>query len=133
MAMLREIQKVWRPEGEPKRRWFQDAFFDLIVWLNDDDTYIGFQLCYEVRADERVLTWHEDRGYAHNRVDSGEEYPTRNMSPILVADGVFDRDKIADIFKQQCDQMDQSVANFVLKKLYAYELKSKKEEKEHGH
>ncbi|MCH7756306.1 hypothetical protein IH970_14450 [candidate division KSB1 bacterium] len=47
--MLKEIQTARQIEGEPKRRWFSNRFFDLIVWFKKNDNEItGFQLCYNI-------------------------------------------------------------------------------------
>lgn len=46
--MLREKEYVRQIKGEPRRRWFYDDFFDLIVWYGTDDSIIGFQLTASV-------------------------------------------------------------------------------------
>jgi len=32
--MLEESEYVRQVKGEPKRRWFSDDYFDLIVWVD---------------------------------------------------------------------------------------------------
>ncbi len=43
--MLRELKQVRQHKGEPRRRWFNDDYFDLIVWFSEKDSISGFQLC----------------------------------------------------------------------------------------
>ncbi len=60
--MLRELADVRQIPGEPRRRWFADDYFDLIVWFDKRGQIIGFQLCYDLPRDEHALTWHEEHG-----------------------------------------------------------------------
>ena len=88
MDTLRELPDTRQIEGEPKRRWFNSPELDLIVWLDEDDAPVGFQLCYDKHHGERALTWRAGRGYDHAAVDDGEQTPAQHKStPILVADG----------------------------------------------
>ena len=91
--MLSEINDVKQIENEGYRRWFSDNYFDLIIWYGDEKI-IGFQLCYDKQGSERSLTWIKNRGFSHNKIDDGEKPGHTKMTPILVADGVFDKEKI---------------------------------------
>jgi hypothetical protein len=117
--MLKELPASQVP-GQPRRRWFADQHFDLIVWLAADDTVDGFQLCYDVGRVEHALTWDRSRGYHHDRVDDGESSPTRNRTPILVADGHFPASDILSRLEDSCDLVDASIRSFVVKKIRAY-------------
>ncbi len=33
--MLKELEDIKQFAGEPKRRWFTDEYFDLIVWQDE--------------------------------------------------------------------------------------------------
>jgi hypothetical protein len=118
--MLKEIKTVKQQAGEGLRRWFSDDFFDLIVWLDDAGELIGIQLCYDLLGDERALSWHRARGFSHDRIDTGEQLPHRNMSPVLVADGVFGRDEIADEFAARSVEIDPEIRRLVSEKLEQY-------------
>ena len=98
--MITEITGVRQINGDPRRRWFSNEDFDLIVWLDDPDDHIsGFQLCYDKTAYQRALTWHSEHGYLHNRVDDGENTPGKyKAAPILVCDGIFEKEIIAAQF-----------------------------------
>src|SRR5882724_4105858 len=71
---------------EPRRRWFSDDDFDLVVWFSDSGVIVGFELCYDRSRVERALVWSNVGGYGHFRVDTGESTPQKNLTPILLAD-----------------------------------------------
>ena len=105
--MLHEIKNVKQHVGEGTRRWFTDNFFDLILWY-EGPSLCGFQLCYDKNYQERSLTWRKGDSYAHNKVDSGEVPGQSKSTPLLVADGLFDKQGIAERFKK--DRWDLPVA-----------------------
>ena len=51
--MLKEYTHVRQIQGESKRRWFSDRYFDLIVWFGEQDEIVGFQL--NVSSDGMML------------------------------------------------------------------------------
>jgi hypothetical protein len=117
--MLRELPDARQFKNESYRRWFSDNYFDLIVWYGTDKTTIvGFQLCYDKFDTERAITWHNAKGFSHNRIDDGEApFEHAKMSPILVSDGAFAKDTIGDKFKAMSVGIDQKVAEFVCEKI----------------
>lgn len=119
--MLKENKRVRQIKGEAKRRWFSDEYFDLIVWFDNDDNIVGFQLCYDISHTHRALTWRQETGYSHHRVDDGESRPGKiKATPILVADGVFEYDKIAAKFKKESRQLEKDMATFIYEKIMQY-------------
>ena len=101
MTLLRELADIRQVPGEPRRRWFSSPDLDLIVWLDDADTMLGFQLCYDKTRGERALTWRADRGYDHAAVDDGEAQPAQYKgTPILVANGHLNRERVADLVRE---------------------------------
>jgi hypothetical protein len=120
--MLREYENVRQIPGEAKRRWFFDDYFDLIVWVHANDV-LGFQLCYDILKTHRALTWHQDTGFSHHRIDDGESRPGHmKASPILMPDGKFDYETIAQRFKLASPHVDEHIATFVFEKLMEYPL-----------
>jgi hypothetical protein len=115
--MLRELTDVRQVIKEPRRRWFADDYFDLIVWVGKKGEFIGFQLCYDKFGDEHALTWHQKTGFAHHRVDSGELQRPYKATPILVSDGSLDLVGIFNLFTERSRTIDQKVASFVLGKI----------------
>lgn len=118
--MLYEIQNPKQIENEGFRRWFTDKNFDLIVWYTDDNLLDGFQLCYDKESREKCLTWKKSGSFSHTGVDDGEVYGQNKMTPILVADGLFDKWRVSKEFKAASLKIDPTVAGFVYRKLVEY-------------
>ena len=119
--MITEYQEVRQIENEPKRRWFGDQFFDLIVWQSETDKIVGFQLCYSKGSGEHALTWEIDSGFEHRRVDDGESGDNlRKCTPVLTPDGTFDHEIISVRFRDASAEIDPIVANFVHSKLIRF-------------
>ena len=118
--MLHEISDVRQVEDDDFRRWFMDEFFDLIVWYDKQNKITGFQLCYDKVRNEHALTWRSGRGFIHTRIDDGERPGSSKMSPILVADGAFDKMSIAERFKRESGQIDPEIAALVFEKVMTY-------------
>ena len=114
--MIHEVTGT-QVEHEPYRRWFFDEDFDLIVWLSDHATVMALELCYDKPGFERAVTWSRDQGYAHFRVDSGEESPMRNRTPILVSDGAFPKADVIARFTRASIALDPAIRGFVLERL----------------
>lgn len=119
--MLDEVLDVRQIKGETQKRWFTDDYFDLIVWLDDNNGIIGFQLSYNRFKGEHALTWHRESGYNHYRVDDGENRPGKpKATPILVSDGYFDYKGIAKNFRLRSKKIEKRIARFVIEKLIRY-------------
>lgn len=121
MSDLRELPDTRQVPGEPRRRWFHSPDLDLIVWLEEGDRPIGFQLCYDKARHERALTWREGRGYDHSAVDSGERGDSVYKStPILVADGLFSTDRVLAEFLEASAAIPEDIRNYVSRVLERY-------------
>ena len=119
--MLQEVRHVRQIPGEPFRRWFSDNTFDLIVWHDADHHVTGFQLCYREGVDHKALTWQRDSGFTHKRVDDGEGRPFRpKMTPILVPDGVFERDHVLTLFQKESKEINPHVVRIVTQRIREY-------------
>lgn len=125
--MLYEIKNVKSYENEPKRRWFFGHEIDLTVWFDDNKVIIGFQLCYNKPDNPHTLTWWEKSGYHHHVVDDGEdEGAVRTKAiPILLADGLFEKNKIANLFYENSREIDPVIADFVYHRLLQYTVAGK--------
>ena len=96
-----------------RRKWFADEYFDLIVWFGEPGRPDGFQLCYDRAGNERAFTWSEDQGYyTQDRIDEGEASPTKNQSPILVADGSFHAAEVLGRFESRSADLDPQKVGF---------------------
>ena len=122
LAALHEIKDIQQPAGEPRRRWFFDPAMELVVWFDDSDAVIGFQLVYDRPMDPHALTWYEESGYYHHRVDDGECPDTTAFKgiPILMADGRFDCERVGADFKGKSGDIDPQVAAFVYEKIMQF-------------
>ena len=112
--MLKEIRALKQHQDGLFRRWFEDDFFDLIVWYDQRQEIFGFQLCYEKSRDEHALTWREDRGYGHHRIDTGEQTVWETSAPLLIAAGPFPRQDIIESFVERSTAIDSKVVRYVL-------------------
>lgn len=118
MAALMEISNVSQPAGEPRRRWFMSDDLDLVVWCDESGRPSGFQLCYDRGLSERALTWQLDCGFSHMAVDDGERVGGKYKAiPILVADGPFPANTVADRFAGESAELPADLADFVNMKL----------------
>ena len=119
--MLHEFEKVGQIPG-CYRRLFTDEYFDLFIWYNKKGgKIIGFQLCYDKDHNFRALTWEPDRGCIHTRIDEGESLAGRpKKTPILVQDGIFDKEKIAENFRRSSTLIESDIADLVFAKILEY-------------
>jgi hypothetical protein len=115
---LIEIPNVTQLAGEPRRRWFVSEALDLVVWCDASGRPSGFQLCYGHGGSQRALTWQPDRGFAHMAVDDGERGCGKYKAiPILLADGPFAANQVADRFAGESAELPPEFAEFVNRKL----------------
>ncbi|HZM36946.1 MAG TPA: hypothetical protein VFC18_20985 [Burkholderiales bacterium] len=93
----------------------------MIVWYAADGSFYGFQLCYDRGPFERVLTWMQDKGYAHAKVDDGEAVGLAyKRAPMLVPDGVISPAELLRRFTSIASTLPSDIAHFVQGKLEAY-------------
>ena len=121
--MLSEIENARQIPGEGRRRWFRDEELDLIVWYDRGEAIAGFQLCYNKTVRERALTWRIKSGYSHDAIDEGDSPGGMSRTPILVADGVFEKDAVADSFRSRAEKLPDQISRLVLEKITAYEAR----------
>jgi hypothetical protein len=55
--MLQEEVRETAEDQEPRRRWFSDEYFDLVVWQSVGNGIVGFHLCYDKARTERAVSW----------------------------------------------------------------------------
>jgi hypothetical protein len=121
--MLYEIKEVNQDTLAYQKRWFFDHEIDLLLWLDKNNEIAGFQLCYDKPDNPHALTWFKDKGYRLNRIDFREDkIGRRRGSPILLADGKFERDRIAKEFLRLSRDLDSWVSTFVYEKIQDFLL-----------
>lgn len=119
--MFTEISNVRQIKGEPRRRWFTDRDLELIVWFGEHDRIVGFQLCYQKDKEPKALTWLEDEGFLHTGIDEGDGgWRGPKSTPILIRDGVFDKENVEKRFTSSSKTLPKEIADFVLLKIKNY-------------
>ena len=114
--VFREFKAV-RQEPGGRRRWFEAAEMEFVIWLDAAGAWTGFQLIYQQGDGERALTWRRGVGFSHSRIDAGESEALKNLSPILVPDGVVPWARIEELFRRHADSLEDDVREFVLSRL----------------
>ena len=109
------------PDDYP-RRWMSDDYMDLIVWLEPDGDFHGFQLCYDKTGKERALTWVARRGFSHHAVESGDTNPNANCTPILVADGHMPVEMVSREFARRSSKLAPEIRALITARLDEYGL-----------
>lgn len=117
--MLREFKHLKQERGAGRRRWFESDGFDLVVWLEENGAVAGFQVCYDFGRGEHALTWRRDSGFAHNRVDAGEDAALKNETPILVPDGAVPWDQLRREFARRSENLEAPLRTLVGERLQA--------------
>ncbi|HNR89791.1 MAG TPA: hypothetical protein PKM65_15755 [Spirochaetota bacterium] len=115
--MLYELKNIAQKETGVFRRWFEDNYFELIVWYYHDRSVKGFQLCYDRFRDEHAITWFDGKDVEHNRVDDERKQGSYAPTAILVADGVFPAAAVISRFREASAQIDPEIAGLVLRVL----------------
>ena len=119
--MMIENNHIKQIEGEDRRRWFSDEYFDLIVWEDTNGAIVKFELCYDKEKDEHALTWDRPDNHLHLKVDDGEGRLGRHkMTPVLFADGSFDTRALGAKFNEAGRNIDRNVADFIYSKIISY-------------
>ena len=111
---MKEIHKVRQIPGVARRRWFTSTTMDLIVWFDQDQAPIEFQLCYDKGRTERAIGWSENNGFTHMTVDSGEQVGLGHKgTPILLASATVDIAIVRALFAVQGQQLPKDVVEFI--------------------
>jgi hypothetical protein len=116
MSLLREVREVRQVPGEFRRRWFSSHEMDLIVWYDEADHPAGFQICYDLVQNEHALTWKPESGFRHHAVDGGDDARAAGFykgTPVLVANGAVDFERIRVLFAQANANLPGDITEFV--------------------
>ena len=127
-AMFREITISKPAESGPKRRWYQSDYFDLYVFYirhsvradkHADREFVGLQLCYDIRRNQRTLEWKKEGGFSHHAVKKGGDTLSDHgaSAALLQKGGTFDAAKVIDRFMADSGSLPGQIKTFVLKQL----------------
>ena len=115
--MLREIKNVRQERTAGRRRWFESDGLELVVWFDAADELTGFQLCYDLGRGEHALTWREGHGFSHHAIDTGDETPFANRTPILQPDGVAPWTHLIQVFEASAGSLEPDLRRLIRGKL----------------
>lgn len=129
--MFREITVAKQAETGPKRRWYQSDYFDLFVFYyrhseradaHADREFVGIQLCYDIRRNQRSLEWKKESGFSHHRVSKGGDTLDDHgaSASLLEQGGAFDSQAVIGRFMRECEGLPPLIRKLVMEKLAEY-------------
>lgn len=116
--MLREIPDVIQDDPSNRRRWFQDDYFDLFV-LETDGELAAFELCYDIRSNERALAWSRVGRYFH---DGGTSASGDFIGAQLASGDPLDADPIIARFERAAAELPEALRLALTARLREYAL-----------
>jgi len=118
---LKENTDVRQRPQEGWRRWFVNAYFELIVWYESEaGPLVGFQLCLSRNQRERAFTWTTDYVSSHIVSDSFLEKGISKMATgILRGDGGKISEEEIRKFEAESWAIDPDLRTLVLEKIRA--------------
>jgi len=117
---MREVKHVQQEDRSLRARWFTCEECELHTWQHKaTNQIVRFQFCYDKQRDEHILEWKEHGGLRFAAIDDGESRgPLQpKASPIIVADGVPDAERILAIFEAHVAGIDGEIRDFVAARL----------------
>jgi hypothetical protein len=129
--VFREITVAKQAETGPKRRWYQSDYFDLFVFYfrhgeradaRADREFVGLQLCYDIRRNQRTLEWKKEAGFSHHRVNKGADTLSDHgaSASLLEKGGEFDANAVLGRFMRESEGLPPIVRKLVMEKLAEY-------------
>ena len=98
--------------------WFTDDYWDLYIWIDKKKKISSFQLGFGKPSDEQMVIWKKGaKSLKTAAVESGEDHPGINQSPILKEGIRIDTDKIIERFKKDSKRIDPAVSKFIIEHL----------------
>lgn len=118
--MLYEITHIRQSNRQQLKRWFTSQDMDLFVWFVDNAP-THFQLSYDKRKLERMVSWNHHKGFQHFLVDTGEYDPKHyKPSPLLITACQYQNiPRLARDFLAACDNIDVGLTEFIYARLMA--------------
>ncbi len=113
---MEEYKDIRQRQGEGYRRYFYDEKIAIMIWFdNENGNITGFQIAYDKRNNEKVLTYKEDeeRKIRSHRFVSGTipyEHGS-NMTSILKGDA-------GNVSKENLDDFTKRIRNIDIPNIY---------------
>ena len=100
--------------GDLPRKWLFDDSIELVVWFSDGDQIFGFQIHYDLRDLPKAFTFTKSAGFSHHLIDSGEDSPETNSTPVLSDSVPVNISEIELLFRTHSENLPDSIRTFVL-------------------
>jgi hypothetical protein len=129
--VFREITVSKQADHGPKRRWYQSDYFDLFIFYyrhskradsKADREFVGLQLCYDIRRNQRTFEWKKDSGFSHHRVNKGSDTMSDHGASVSLLEkgGDFDAHAVLGRFMREAEGLPVIVRKFVMQKFTEY-------------
>lgn len=92
--------------------WYCDDDWDLVVWINADQSPRGFQICYDRDDAEKALTFVNGE-FSHELVDEGNDEPHTNHSPVLDGEIPFNAKNLLKLFETKADHVEKIYFDYI--------------------
>lgn len=110
MLFDRPIQAV---PGDLPRKWLVDDCVELVVWFEEDGGIFGFQFHYDLKNAPKAFTFTKAAGFSHNLIDTGEDVPEENSTPILAESIPVNISEVEHLFRDRSENLPESLRWFV--------------------
>src|SRR4051812_3607460 len=100
--------------GDLPRKWLFDDSIELVVWFSEGDQIFGFQIHYDLRNQPKAFTFTRSAGFSHHLIDSGEDTPEGNSTPILSESIPVNILEVEHLFRTHSVNLSDSIRTFVL-------------------
>lgn len=112
-----EITAVRQSDGQPRKRWFNDADFDLFTWHRSDGSVCRFELCYDKHLGEHAVRWDAREGVETYSVDDGEVTGRHKMAPLSFPEDSPIDARVTSRFRDAARQLDPAIVAVVCARL----------------
>jgi len=116
--MFGESRIISQTPGEPRRRWFVDGDYELLVWVGEDGSPIGFQLIYPIGEGRATFTQSPSGFLSHGQIDDGPRNSIAHMlAPLIRRDNALPLERVLSGFAARCESLDVGIVKMVVREL----------------
>ncbi|MBN2509194.1 MAG: hypothetical protein JXB03_02915 [Spirochaetales bacterium] len=118
--MMYRILNVRQEKNRDFKIWYTDDYWDLFLWIDAKKQVSAFQLCFGKPDNEHIIMWNRKGNTIKTaRVESGEDDPSQNRSPLLYEAGNVNIHQTVLRFEKDSKKMDPALAKLVISRLKA--------------
>ena len=112
------ILNVRQEKDRDFKVWYTDDYWDLFIWVDASKRISSFQLSYGKPDKEHLIMWSKDANSLRiARVETGEDDPSANRSPLLYEADDADVPTVLSKFTKDSRRIDPAIARFIISKL----------------